>query len=1042
MTHTSWIDEGNQLNQQQQQQQQQLRYLFRNREIQETSSVTHNNGTFPTIFNLSASGTPETDNGPGPFAPLWQSSPTQGIETAVNFNLISNPRLGDALVYMMDSGMAVLSKLTVLSDSTTIGDTSSSGSRPTSFVFYPVFDSFDAGNRSVVGGLSVDFIWPQYFENVLPDDAHGLIVVVENACDDSFTYQISGSQAVFLGNGDLHDPTFDSWGVPFELASNGTTAFGYQLPELATDYCQVTIQVYPSAEMQSSHITSQPILIAFTVVLVFLVTLLVCAVYDCLVERRQKEILVTAARSNQIVSSLFPSNVRDRLLQSNEPVNLDSEPPPVTEGEPPAEPENPDREATAGETAKLQLKSFLSNVPASADQDMVDEVLNAKPIADLFPNTTVMFADIAGFTAWSSQREPSQVFTLLEAVYRSFDAIAKRRGVFKVETIGDCYVAVTGLPDPQPDHAVIMARFAHDCMLKMKDVTRRLEVTLGPDTGDLTMRFGLHSGPVTAGVLRGEKSRFQLFGDTVNTAARMESTGKKDFIHISQETAELLCVAGKSHWIKPRDERVFAKGKGEMNTFWLMPRSETNPNGKESVVTSSTASTSEKSVEAVEDLDIPEDVEVIETSSHGGRGIQDSHIWGDPTLEVQKATSRDKLERLVDWNVEILLRLLKMIVVRRNLANKRRAQRNVVEDIEAPESTEKSVLEEVTETITLPSFDPRAATHVNPDSVRVSSRVVEQLRDYVSAIASMYRDNPFHNFEHASHVAMSANKLLQRIVTPDDINYEKESSDGKKRKKEIAADLHNHTFGIASDPLTQFAVVFSALIHDVDHMGVPNFVLIIENEPVAARYKNKSVAEQNSVDLSWNLLMDPRYNDLRRCIYTTDEEAKRFRQLVVNSVIATDIFDKELSEQRRNRWKKAFHVTPRTAPLSMIEDANRKATIVIEHIIQASDVAHCMQHWHVYEKWNKKLFREMYAMYRAGRTSKDPAEGWYQGEISFFDNYVLPLANKLKECGVFGVSGDEYLNYALENRREWATKGRDIVASIVAEAGGLPPSAQ
>jgi hypothetical protein len=383
-----------------------------------------------------------------------------------------------------------------------------------------------------------------------------------------------------------------------------------------------------------------------------------------------------------------------------------------------------------------------------------------------------------------------------------------------------------------------------------------------------------------------------------------------------------------------------------------------------------------------------------------------------------------------------------MIVVRRNLANKRRAQRNVVEDIEAPESTEKSVLEEVTETITLPSFDPRAATHVNPDSVRVSSRVVEQLRDYVSAIASMYRDNPFHNFEHASHVAMSANKLLQRIVTPDDINYEKESSDGKKRKKEIAADLHNHTFGIASDPLTQFAVVFSALIHDVDHMGVPNFVLIIENEPVAARYKNKSVAEQNSVDLSWNLLMDPRYNDLRRCIYTTDEEAKRFRQLVVNSVIATDIFDKELSEQRRNRWKKAFHVTPRTAPLSMIEDANRKATIVIEHIIQASDVAHCMQHWHVYEKWNKKLFREMYAMYRAGRTSKDPAEGWYQGEISFFDNYVLPLANKLKECGVFGVSGDEYLNYALENRREWATKGRDIVASIVAEAGGLPPSAQ
>lgn len=68
--------------------------------------------------------------------------------------------------------------------------------------------------------------------------------------------------------------------------------------------------------------------------------------------------------------------------------------------------------------------------------------------------------------------------------------------------------------EPQEDHAVIMARFARDCKYKMNDVTRKLEVTLGPDTGDLRMRFGLHSGPVTAGVLRGEKSRFQLFGDT------------------------------------------------------------------------------------------------------------------------------------------------------------------------------------------------------------------------------------------------------------------------------------------------------------------------------------------------------------------------------------------------------------------------------------------------------------------------------------------------------------------------------------------------
>ena len=111
---------------------------------------------------------------------------------------------------------------------------------------------------------------------------------------------------------------------------------------------------------------------------------------------------------------------------------------------------------------------------------------------------------------------------------------------------------------------------------------------------------------------------------------------------------------------------------------------------------------------------------------------------------------------------------------------------------------------------------------------------------------------------------------------------------------------------------------------------------------------------------------------------------------------------------------------------------NRKATIVIEHIIQASDVAHTMQHWHVYSKWNARLFEEMYLAYLGGHDDDDPSEGWYESEISFFDHYVIPLAKKLKECGVFGVSSDEYLGFALENRLEWEVKGRDIVDAMTA----------
>jgi class 3 adenylate cyclase len=103
-------------------------------------------------------------------------------------------------------------------------------------------------------------------------------------------------------------------------------------------------------------------------------------------------------------------------------------------------------------------------------------------------------------------------FMLLETIYHAFDQIANRRRVFKVETVGDCYVAVSGLPEPRKDHAIVMARFASDCMNAMPGLLAKLSTELGPDTSELQVRIGLNSGPVTAGVLRGEKARFQLFG--------------------------------------------------------------------------------------------------------------------------------------------------------------------------------------------------------------------------------------------------------------------------------------------------------------------------------------------------------------------------------------------------------------------------------------------------------------------------------------------------------------------------------------------------
>ena len=105
---------------------------------------------------------------------------------------------------------------------------------------------------------------------------------------------------------------------------------------------------------------------------------------------------------------------------------------------------------------------------------------------------------------------------MLETIYGAFDKSARRRNVFKIETIGDCYVAATGLPQAQPHHATIMVKYASDMIRKLRDlIATDLADRLGEDTRDLALRVGIHSGPVTAGVLRGDKGRFQVFGDTV-----------------------------------------------------------------------------------------------------------------------------------------------------------------------------------------------------------------------------------------------------------------------------------------------------------------------------------------------------------------------------------------------------------------------------------------------------------------------------------------------------------------------------------------------
>lgn len=209
-------------------------------------------------------------------------------------------------------------------------------------------------------------------------------------------------------------------------------------------HCEYTLYVYASNQYKQAETSTLPIVFTAIVSATFLVVVLTFIVYDVFVQKRNSKVVNAAARSNAILSSLFPSNVRDRLIAD-------------TEAAAAAAANSKSNSMMNGGTAsnqaasgKSRLRTFLDSDSPAGLKDHGDEALGyeGKPIADLFPETSVMFADIAGFTAWSSVREPAQVFTLLETLYRSFDEIAKRRRVFKVETVGDCYVAVTGLPDP------------------------------------------------------------------------------------------------------------------------------------------------------------------------------------------------------------------------------------------------------------------------------------------------------------------------------------------------------------------------------------------------------------------------------------------------------------------------------------------------------------------------------------------------------------------------------------------------------------------
>ncbi|WP_377324207.1 adenylate/guanylate cyclase domain-containing protein [Pimelobacter simplex] len=222
---------------------------------------------------------------------------------------------------------------------------------------------------------------------------------------------------------------------------------------------------------------------------------------------------------------------------------------------------------------KLRRTDFLRQREVEQERARSEEILhNVLPvpiaqrlrtergaIADSAPSVSVLFSDIVGFTPVSEVLSPEELVALLDTMFREFDALCDRRGIEKIKTVGDAYMAVAGLPTPDADHAASLAELALD----MQRTLARLSPTW---PSPIAMRIGIASGPVVAGVIGQRKFTYDLWGDTVNTASRMESHGRPHRIQVSAATHALL----ETRYAFSDPQVVEVKGKGPMTTYYLL----------------------------------------------------------------------------------------------------------------------------------------------------------------------------------------------------------------------------------------------------------------------------------------------------------------------------------------------------------------------------------------------------------------------------------------------------------------------------------------
>jgi adenylate cyclase len=208
---------------------------------------------------------------------------------------------------------------------------------------------------------------------------------------------------------------------------------------------------------------------------------------------------------------------------------------------------------------QARAESLLLNILPRSIADRLK--VETRTIADQFSSASILFADVVDFTPLAERLPPADVVAVLDHLFSHFDVLAERYGVEKIKTIGDCYMVAAGVPSPRSDHARVLSLMALDMQAAMRSVD---EV----DHLGLELRVGINSGPVVAGVIGRKRFLYDLWGDAVNIASRMESHGTSGRIQISRATKDLL---DDEFVCEPRGA-IPVKGKGEVEAWYLVGR--------------------------------------------------------------------------------------------------------------------------------------------------------------------------------------------------------------------------------------------------------------------------------------------------------------------------------------------------------------------------------------------------------------------------------------------------------------------------------------